>query len=211
MQKVNSEQTRYVRDKYDRTSRYYNLLEWPMERLFYHRWRKQLFARLQGQRVLEVGVGTGKNLPFYREKSLEAVGLDFSEGMLRHALPLARKLGIFLVQGDAQRLPFRDDHFDAVIATFVFCSVPDPVLGLSEIRRVLKPDGRLFLLEHVLPENAFLAKWFNRFNEFTVRRIGVNINRTTAQNILRAGFELEEERNLLSTIFKMFVARPIKE
>ncbi|RMD65818.1 class I SAM-dependent methyltransferase, partial [Candidatus Parcubacteria bacterium] len=208
MQKVNSAQTRYVRAKYDRTSRYYNLLEWPMERLFYQRWRRQLFARLQGRRVLEVGLGTGKNLPFYSEKSLEAVGLDFSEGMLRHALPLARRMGIPVVQGDVQRLPFGNDCFDAVIATFVFCSVPDPVLGFGEIRRVLKPAGRLYLLEHVLPESRIAAKWFNRLNGLAVRMMGANINRTTARNLQHAGFEVEDERHLLSSVFRMFVARP---
>ncbi len=205
---INKEQTRFVRERYNRISRLYNVLEWPMEIAFYRRWRRKLFARLQGRRVLEIGIGTGKNLPFYRGRTLKAVGLDFSEGMLYHALPRARELGILLVQGDAQLLPFKDHQFDTVLATFVFCSVPDPVLGLSEIRRVLKPEGRLLLLEHVLPENRFLAEWFNRLNAYTVRRIGVNINRTTAQNIRRAGFDILEEHNLLSTIFKLFVAHP---
>ncbi len=207
---IDPDKTRFVRDRYNRISRYYNVLEWPMEWLFYRRWRQRLFERVRGQQVLEVGIGTGKNLPFYRSRSLFAVGVDFSAGMIRHALPRARELGVHLIQADAQLLPFRDQVFDTVLATFVFCSVPDPVLGLREIRRVLKPDGRLLMLEHVLPENAFLANWFNRLNEFTVRRIGVNINRTTAQNIRRAGFELEEEHNLLSTVFKLFVARPLK-
>lgn len=153
-----------------------------------------------------MGVGTGKNLLFYRD-NIWSAGIDFSEGMLSHARPHAEKQKVALLQGDVQQLPFENAVFDAVFTTFVFCSVPDPVLGLREIRRVLKSDGQLLLLEHVLPENRFLAKIFNKLNPLTVKQAGVHINRRTAENIRKAGFVLVEENNLLSTIFKFFVAR----
>lgn len=200
--------SREVRNKYNRTSRFYNVLEWPMELAFYRRWRRSLFTLLRGSRILEVGLGTGKNLPFYRGKPWNVTAVELSEGMLSKARADDRIQAIALVQADAQYLPFRPASFDAVLATFVFCSVPDPVQGFREIRRVLRPGGRLYLLEHVLPENPLLARLFNRLNPLTVQRVGVNINRKTAENIRKAGFELEVEKNLLSTIFKLFVARP---
>jgi ubiquinone/menaquinone biosynthesis C-methylase UbiE len=87
---------------------------------------------------LEVGVGTGKNLPYHPEGS-RSVAVDLSPGMLRRAARKADRLGrdVDLVLADAQRLPFRDGVFDAAAATFVFCSVPDPVMGLGEVRRVV--------------------------------------------------------------------------
>ena len=204
-----NKETLATRRKYNRNSRFYNVLEFPMEWLFYRRWRRLLFSHLEGQRILEVGVGTGKNLPFYPGNNHRMVaGIDVSEGMLAHARRQAEKRHVALVQADAQKLPFPDASFDTVLATFVFCSVPDPVMGLQEIHRVLKKEGQLLLLEHVLPENPVLARLFNAFNAYTVRRVGVHINRRTAKNIREAGFELVTERNLLSTIFKMFVARP---
>jgi ubiquinone/menaquinone biosynthesis C-methylase UbiE len=217
MEQSLTKETASTRAKYDRNSKWYNVMEFPMEMLWYRRWRRRLFARLEGKprgtvvqrgkRTLEVGVGTGKNLPFYRDNLWHA-GVDFSEGMLSRARPIASKRKIALVQGDAQQLPFEDAAFDAVFATFVFCSVPDPALGLREIRRVLKPGGQLLLLEHVLPENRYLAKIFNKLNRLTVEQAGVHINRRTAANIRKAGFALQEETNLLSTIFKFFVAKP---
>lgn len=206
MDKKLANETARTRAKYNRNAKLYNVLEFPMELLWYSRWRKQLFAKLRGQRILEVGVGTGKNLPYYSSE-MQGIGLDLSDGMLTRAKQHIRDGVVTLVQGDAQQLPFRDGAFDVAIATFVFCSVPDPVHGLREIRRVLASDGRLLLLEHVLPENKVLASLFNRANSFTVRQAGVHINRRTAESIRQAGFKIREEKNLLSTVFKLFVVK----
>ena len=119
---------------------------------------------------------------------------------------IARSKGIALAQMDAERLAFPDNTFDTVIATFVFCSVPDPVAGFKEIKRVLKPGGQVMLLEHVLPENRLLAWIFNRLNNFIVKRSGVHINRKTAENIHRAGLKLNEERKMVGSVFRKFVA-----
>ncbi len=209
MSPATNSETRATRQKYNRGSRFYNLFEFPMEWLFYRSWRKLLFSKLTGRSVLEVGVGTGKNLPFYPETHISVpVGIDLSEGMLTHAKQQAGKHKFSLIQADAQNLPFPDASFDAVLATFVFCSVPDPVQGLQELHRVLKNKGRLYLLEHVLPATPFLARIFNNLNAITVRKMGVNINRRTAENIRAAGFDLVTETNLFSTIFKLFIAQP---
>ena len=135
------------------------------------------------------------------------VGIDLSEGMMDKARRFAREKGIALAQMDAERLAFVDATFDVVVATFVFCSVPEPVAGFKEIKRVLKPGGRVMLLEHVLPENRLLAWLFNRLNNFTVNQSGVHINRKTADNIRTAGLKLINEKKLFNSIFKRFTAR----
>ncbi|NOZ60185.1 MAG: class I SAM-dependent methyltransferase [Calditrichaeota bacterium] len=197
------QQTELTRQKYNRHARFYNLTEIPMELVLFRRWRRRLLENLDGQRILEIGVGTGKNLKYYPENAT-VVGIDLSEGMMAKAIPIAQSKGIALAQMDAERLAFPDATFEAVVATFVFCSVPDPVAGFKEIKRVLKPGGQVILLEHVLPENRLLAWLFNRLNNFTVKQSGVHINRKTAANIRKAGLQILYEKNLFGTIFKRF-------
>ena len=199
-------ETRKTREKYNKNSKFYNFFELPMEHSLFKRWRKNLLKQTREKNVLEVGVGTGKNLPYYPVVK-NCVGIDLSEGMLKHAKKLAVKKNVKLVQADAQNLPFRDGYFDMVIATYVFCSVPNPVQGLNEIKRVLKPNGELLMLEHVLPERPLLRKLFNKLNPFVLKRKGVNINRETAANIKKTGFDLVNDVNLLFSIFKFFKAK----
>ena len=159
--------------------------------------------------MLEVGVGTGKNLNYYPE-GVEATGIDFSPRMLTKAEKRANDLGIEvdLKEMDAQQLSFPDHSFDTVFATFVFCSVPDPVLGLREMRRVCKPDGILLLLEHMRPGNRLLGLVFDALNPMVVRMMGANINRKTMDNIREAGWTVEVEEHLSSDIVRWIEARP---
>ena len=96
-----------------------------------------------------------------------------------------------MLLADAQRLPFRDGAFDAAVATFVFCSVPDPVLGLREVRRVLRQEGSVHLMEHVRSRNAIVGKLMDWMNPLWVRVCGANINRDTVGNVEKAGFALK--------------------
>jgi ubiquinone/menaquinone biosynthesis C-methylase UbiE len=136
-------------------ARLYDILEWPIEHFRFASWRTRLKNCIQGSHVLEVGVGTGKNLPYYPE-DLKVTAIDLSPRMLARARTKAPKIGseIELLEMDVQHLDFPDHYFDTIFATFVFCSVPNPVAGLQELRRVCKTDGKLFLLEHVRPGNA---------------------------------------------------------
>jgi phosphatidylethanolamine/phosphatidyl-N-methylethanolamine N-methyltransferase len=200
--------TSFTRKKYNRNSVLYNFFEFPVEVLFYGKWRKQLFSYLDSKKFLEVGVGTGKNFKYHHSGQI-AVGIDLSEGMLRKAKSNSESKTKFLIQSDVQRLPFNDSSFEQVVATFVFCSVPNPIVGLKEINRILKPGGKLYLLEHVLPENKLLARLYNIFNFVTVKQGGVFINRRTVNNVMAAGFKIEKELNLLSTIFKLIITKPV--
>src|SRR3990170_4366186 len=140
-----------VRKRYDRVAPFYDLEQAFGERLFFGRLRHELWAMMpEDARVLEIGVGTGVNMPHYpRDARVSAI--DVSDRMLGRARKRAERLGVpvELAQMDAQHLDFPDASFDAVVATFVFCSVPDPVAGVREVRRVLRSGGKLLLLEHV--------------------------------------------------------------
>ena len=202
--KLNMTKSQITRRKYNRNARYYNFVEWPVEWLWYRRWRQQLFKNVKGTKILEVGIGTGKNIKYY-PKDAWVVGVDLSESMMKRAKFLAEADRICLAQMSAEHLAFSDDTFDAVVATFVFCSVNNPVAGFQEIGRVLKPQGQALLLEHVLPQNKLLAWIFNKLNILTVKKMGVHINRKTDENIQKASLKLMNAKNLLSTIFKLFV------
>lgn len=200
--------TERTRRRYDRISRTYNLMEWAVERRAFGNWRPLLWDLVEGPRVLEVGVGTGKNLPYYPPEA-DVTAIDLSPGMLAHARRLAVETGsnVELHEMDVQHLDMPDDSFDTVVTTFVFCSVPDPVLGLREIARVLRPGGRLLMLEHVLTMNPILGGMMRLANPMVVRMMGANITRRTRNNIEAAGFQIERETDLWLDVVKLFQAR----
>jgi ubiquinone/menaquinone biosynthesis C-methylase UbiE len=207
---IDQDQTESTRRRYDRIAPVYD----AMERLSERRnrpWRRQLWSLVRGPAVLEVGVGTGKNIPFY-PAGLKLTAIDLAPRMLDHAHRRAASLDVDvdLRLGDAQTLDFPDGEFDDVVTTFVFCSVPDPVLGLTEVRRVLKPGGQLLMLEHVRAANSLLGLLMDAANPLAVRMTGANINRRTVENVGRAGLELERVEDVgLRGIFKLIVARRV--
>jgi ubiquinone/menaquinone biosynthesis C-methylase UbiE len=198
-----------TKKRYDRLARFYDFLEAPVERLRFASWRRKLRDRITGERALEVGVGTGKNLPNY-PKDVKMTAIDLSPRMLERAQEKASALGleVDLMEMDVQNLAFPDRSFDTVFATFVFCSVPDPVMGLQELKRVCKPEGKLLLLEHMRPGNPILGLLFDLFNPMVVRMMGANINRRTMENIQKAGWKIRSEERLSSDIFRWIEAEP---
>lgn len=196
-----------IKARYDRISPYYDLMELPLEKLLFSRWRRRVFDALEGNSILEVGVGTGKNLDFYpADKSITAI--DFSKEMLEKARRKARKKGLKadLEHMDVEDLQFDDQSFDTVLATFVFCSVGDPIKGLQELKRVCKRNGKVILLEHVRPATKLLGRVFDLLSPVTVKLIGANINRNTVLNMRMAGLHIIEEKNLFRDFVKLLVA-----
>jgi ubiquinone/menaquinone biosynthesis C-methylase UbiE len=196
-----------VRRRYNRSARFYDAEQAMMERVA-GRWRREIWTRVQGGEVLEVGVGTGSNMRFYSAGS-RVTAIDIAENMLKRATARATRLGVAveLSRMDAQHLDFADARFDCAVATFVFCSVPDPVAGLKEVRRVLKPGGTLFLLEHVRSENRFVGKLMDFVNPVAVRASGANINRRTVDNVRAAGFDTVAVSSHMCGIVKLIEAR----
>jgi ubiquinone/menaquinone biosynthesis C-methylase UbiE len=201
------ERTERARRTYDRGAWLYDLREWLPERLAFRRWRRELWKLVSEGAVLEVGVGTGKNLAHYRDGH-HVTAIDFSPKMLRRARRLAerRSIPVRLELMDAQALEFGDSTFDSVVSAFVFCSVPDPVLGLEEARRVLKPGGRVYLLEHVLSKKRGLVWLMKRANGLMRAMSGANIDRDTVANVERAGYRIVDVRDLLGDVVKLIVA-----
>ncbi len=179
--------TRATQSRYDRQAGLFDFMEAPIEFLAFRSLRKMLWSNVNGGRLLEIGVGTGKNLAYHPEGS-RSVAVDLSPHMLDRAARRARKSGrdVELILADAQHLPFRDGVFGAAAATFVFCSVPDPVLGLREVNRVVREGGQVHLLEHVRAGNSIIGRIMDLLNPIAVRLSGANINRDTVSNVARA-------------------------
>ena len=197
-----------TRRRFDRNAFLYEILDRRWEKRSLGRWRKLLWKQVEGKSILEVGVGTGMNIPFYPPEA-EVSAIDLSPRMLKRARDLAVRTGsdATLEEMDVQRLEFPDFSFDAVISSFVFCAVSDPVLGLREIARVLRPGGRLYMLEHVLPERKLLARMMRLVNPLVNMVTGENIDRQTRRNLELAGFRVVRAQALRSDIFWMFVAQ----
>lgn len=199
--------SRTIRRRYSRIAPLYDLMEAPMEQGV-SGWRRQIMEEVRG-RVLEVGVGTGKNLPHYPPER-QVVGIDFSRQMLRRTrekVPEAEEgVRVDLIEMDAEALAFPDRTFDTVLTSCVFCSVPDADAGLEEIHRVLRPGGRLVMLEHVRSEKPLLGPLMDLLNPIPVTIYGANINRRTVERVEEAGFELLEVTDLWLDIFKKILA-----
>ena len=207
MTQVNNNDSTVTRNRYQRISPFYDLMEILPERR-YISWRERLWSLVRGPEVLEVGVGTGKNLAFY-PKDLQVTGVDLTPGMLARARKRSATLNkdVTLQLGDVQNLKFPDSSFDTVVATFVFCSVSNPVLGLREIGRVIKPDGQIILMEHVRSTKPGIGELMDVLNPAVVRVTGANINRRTVENIQLAGLDIERVEDLgMGDVFKLIIA-----
>ena len=200
-------ETALIQHRYDRIASFYDAAESLME-LRFQPWRRSLLTALKGHNVLEVGVGTGKNLPYY-PADIALTGIDISEKMLEYAEIKAQKLRLktSLLQADAQSLPFPDNSFDAALVTFVLCSVPEPKLALRELRRVVAPGGQILILEHVLSERWLLRRLMQLLSPLTERIWGASLDRETEQLVREAGFTDLIIRNLSLDIIKRIEGR----
>ncbi|RIL07223.1 MAG: class I SAM-dependent methyltransferase [Proteobacteria bacterium] len=189
-----------ARRKWDRAARTYDFVTRADERR-YGRAKQQLFETMHG-RCLMLAVGTGHDLA-HCPPGLTIHALDISRAMLERARePAAHYPGrVMLVQMDARRLAFRDATFDSIATVCTFCSVPDPVVGLRELHRVLKPDGRLLLFEHVRSRVGPIAMMQDLLTPLS-RRLGPDLNRDTFGNVARAGFRVVREENVYLDIVK---------
>lgn len=159
------------------------------------RQRAKLVPRAQG-RVLEIGVGTGRNLPFYDASKIEHLcALDPAVQMHPKAEKRRAAAGIQveLLTLSAEEIPMPDQSFDTVVCTFTLCTIPDPVKALREMRRVLKPEGRLLYCEHGAAPDAGVLRWQNRLNSMWGHIAGgCNLNRDVPAMLKAGGFKILE-------------------
>ncbi len=201
-----------IKERYNRVAPIYDKLEYMMEKGKMGDWRENLWDKVANNlpvgegKLLEAGVGTGKNIPYY-PSSIEITAIDFSEKMLAQARKRAVEVGkeVKLMKMDIQHLDFPDNHFDIIVTSCVFCSVPDPIAGLKELRRVLQDDGRIIMLEHMKAGSKPLGFLMDAFNWVSLYTWGANINRETINNIKKADLKIVEENNLWSDIVKELV------
>jgi ubiquinone/menaquinone biosynthesis C-methylase UbiE len=135
-------------------------------------------------RVLEIGVGSGLNLPFYSQRVRQVIGLEPSPKLIAPAAQF--------IEGSAEEIPLNDGTIDTVVMTWTLCSIPDASRALGEIRRVLKPGGRLLFAEHGRAPEPNVARWQDRLIPMWKRCAGgCHLNRAVASLIEAAGFALE--------------------
>jgi ubiquinone/menaquinone biosynthesis C-methylase UbiE len=198
---VSANRTEKTQARYDRIAPIYDAVEAGIERLAFRHWRSELWDHIEGERVLEVGVGTGKNVP-YHPAGVWVAGIDLSAPMLQRARDRVAARSprqvddladdAVLAQMDAEHLGFLDGVFGAAVATFVFCSVPDAVRGLEEVNRVVRPGGRVFLLEHVRVNAPVIGPFLDLLDPVVLRMMGPHINRRTAANVVEAGLQIDQ-------------------
>jgi demethylmenaquinone methyltransferase/2-methoxy-6-polyprenyl-1,4-benzoquinol methylase len=196
-------------ERYQRIARIYDLLDLPFEYGRYRKIRPALFAGLTG-RILDAGVGTGRNFPFYPAHST-VVGIDLSPAMLARA---ERRLStaatrVELQCMDVTRLAFADRSFDAAVASFLFCVLPDDLqlVAMRELRRVVKPGGIIRCLEYTRPSGG-LRRAMTRLWEPWVRwAYGAGFDRQTEKKVPEAGLRLVESRYVHDELIKLLDAR----
>ena len=156
--------------------------------------RQKALAGVTGT-VLEVGFGSGLNLPWYSPDVRRLVAVDPS----REGAKLARKriaevaFPVEFIATGAEHIDARDDSFDCVVSTFTLCTIPDPAAALQQMRRVLKPGGKLFIAEHGLTQDPDVQRWQHRLNK--VQNVvcgGCNMNRDIQLLVTDAGFEFDQ-------------------
>eukprot|EP00884_Botryococcus_braunii_P005470 jgi/Botrbrau1/14924/Bobra.0018s0028.1 len=204
--------TERLRQAYDSYAGTYDQLDsGPIaEALGFTNLRRHLLTQADGK-ILEVGVGTGLNLPLYDPMNvLSITALDLSAGMLQQAEERGQTLGlpISFVQGDVTRMPFQDGQFDSVVDTFSLCVFPDPAAAVREMGRVLKPGGRLHLLEHCRSPFAPLA-WYQDITAPLVAKTGKGCvwNQDVIAIVRDAGFQITKAQPALGGLLVLVEAR----
>ena len=193
-----------TRNKWDFSSSFYDLLAYGPER----RWapfKREIFANLHGK-VLFVAVGTGQDIRFF-PPGRDIVGIDISPRMLAKAQARAANYtgSLDLRVMDVHALEFPHHSFDQVVTSCTFCSVPNPVAGLTALRRVLKAGGILYMFEHtgshVFPFNLLLDVMTPLW-----KPVGPEMNRDTVANVEKAGFEIQLVNNIYLDVVKTIIA-----
>lgn len=176
-------------------ARNYDRGMWLLEHANLSRLRRRMVAEATGA-TLEVGAGTGVNVPLY-DSDVTVTAIDLRPAHLTAAAEKARQIrresNYVVACANAQELPFPSGAFDTVIGTLVFCSIHEPEVALTEIRRVLRPGGRLLLLEHVRGQTAITRRLTDWLHPLWFAMQGeCHLNRETAKTVAAGGFRIDQ-------------------
>jgi ubiquinone/menaquinone biosynthesis C-methylase UbiE len=169
-----------------------HLVHLSMRQNTFSAYRRRLVPTAHG-RVLEVGIGSGLNLPLYTTAAQRVVGLDTSRRLLSMARQVINaEIPTELIEGSAEALPMEDGSLDTVVTTWTLCTIPDVVGALQEMRRVLKPSGELLFIEHGLSPDPAVRRWQDRLTPVW-KRIGggCHLNRPIRKLLEETGFRIE--------------------
>jgi ubiquinone/menaquinone biosynthesis C-methylase UbiE len=169
------------------------LIDVSMRQEPFKEYRRRLIGGAEG-RVLEIGVGSGLNLPFYPDAARHVIGLDLSPRLLSMTRQTMQKVvtATDLLEASAERIPLAAKSVDTVVTTWTLCSVPDVMRSLEEMRRVLKPSGQLLFVEHGRSPDRTVSGWQDRVTPLWKRVAGgCHLNRPIAQLIESSGFRIE--------------------
>ncbi len=195
--------------RYQRIAPFYDLLDLPFEHRRYRRIRPLLFEGLSGH-ILDAGIGTGRNFPFY-PAGATVLGIDISPAMLNRAERRrnAANAAVELRPMDVTSLDLPPASFDAAVATFLFCVLPDEaqVPALRELGRVVKPGGPIRLLEYVRPIRGLRRFTARIWEPWIAWAYGASFDRRTERHVPEAGLELTGTRFVVDDLIKLIAAR----
>jgi ubiquinone/menaquinone biosynthesis C-methylase UbiE len=191
-------------NKWDNAAKTFDIMNSGIE-FRYGETKRKWFSRSAGLTLL-VAVGTGLDLQYFPSEQ-KVVGIDISSKMLEKAKGKlnVNTSNIGLVRADVQMLGFANNSFDSVVTSCTFCSVPDPVSGLEELKRVMKPGGKLLMFEHVRSNIFWMGPMMDLLT-YVSRKVGPDLNRRTKENVIQAGFKLKQEINIYLDMVKLFEA-----
>ncbi len=197
-----------ITENYNKSARWYDILEKIPEVLGVSRIRKNLFRKAWGD-VLEVAAGTGNNLRYY-PKNCKLTLIDLSHSMLEIASQKARKQGLEVTirEMDAESLEFPDNTFDTVIDSLSLCTLIQPVQALREMARVCKPNGRILLLEHGRSSNERFGRWQDKRAKKHAKRFGCNWNRDILGIVREADVEMVSSKQHCFGVFHAIEVNP---
>jgi ubiquinone/menaquinone biosynthesis C-methylase UbiE len=164
-----------------------------MRQTIFNEYRRRALQPAEG-RVLEIGIGSGLNLPFYGSRVTHVIGLEPSPKLLSMTIRTghAASLPLELLQASADAIPLENESVDTVVSTWTLCSIPDVTGALAEIRRVLRKEGRFLFVEHGLSPSRDVSRWQHRLTPVWKRIAGgCHLNRPIAQLIDGTGFRVE--------------------
>ena len=181
----------------------YDIALKPFESFHLSHIRDDLLKSAKGK-TLEIGAGTGLNFNHYPQH-LDIIATDVDEAMLAPARKRGSKSHIKIEIADAQELPYKDEEFDTVVATLVFCSIPDPGKALQEVYRVLKPGGTFLLLEHVRKNTPVTGKVLDGLTPLWKHIAGgCHLNRDPEKMIQTLGFKTESRKVIWKGLGKIW-------
>jgi len=200
-------ETERVRELFDASAAHYDRAIAFSEKLLFGDGRAWACSQARRQ-VLEIAIGTGRNLPFY-PADVEITGIEISPAMLEIAGLRAQSLGrqVELVVGDAQALPFPDQRFDTVVCTISLCCIPDERQAIAEVWRVLHPGGRFVALEHVRSPNTIIRGLERLLDSIAVRTQADHLLREPVETVQTAGFRIDYLKRQKLGIVERLIAR----